>query len=182
MPFNLRVLSLQCTHSQEILHFGRTPFWALVNVYVCNCARICMCVFSVCMRVTMKLPDQMCRSLGCAEWRVAPSLTLQTLNNAHRFLQLMSSLYRAHTVRALLTVSIRASISGEQIFLWVCWHQTKDLIQNANQHRVPELVPVCSCHKLESDSFSGSGWSTFKSAGFFFFFVAVNFPSDTWAL
>lgn len=55
---------------------------------------VCVCV---CEQVTLTLPDQMCRSLDCAEWWVAPSLTLQTWNNAHRSLQLMSSLYREHT-------------------------------------------------------------------------------------
>lgn len=83
----------------------------------------------VCVQVTLKLPDQMCRSLDCAEWWVAPSLTLQTCNKAHRSLQLMSSLYREHAASAssLPTVSIKASISGEQSFLCLRWHQTKEL-------------------------------------------------------
>ncbi len=91
-----------------------------LHVHVCVCA---------CVQVTLTLPDQMCRSLDCREWWVAPSLTLQTWNNAHRSLQLMSSLYREHTERAstLPTVSIRASISGEQSFLCSCWRRTKEL-------------------------------------------------------
>lgn len=38
------------------------------------------------------------------------------------------------------------------------------MIQNANQHRVPEVVPVCLCHKVESDRFFGSGWSRHRNA------------------
>lgn len=97
---------------------------ALVNVYVCQHLHV-----HVFVQVTLKLLDQMCRSLYCGECWVAPSLTLQTWNNAHRSLHLMSSLYREHIERAstLPTVSIRASISGEQSFLCLCWHWTKEL-------------------------------------------------------
>lgn len=59
--------------------------------------------------------------------QAAPSLTLQTLNNVHRSLQLMSPPHRAHGVRALPAVSIRSSVSGEQSFLCLGWHRTKDL-------------------------------------------------------
>ena len=111
---------------------------ALVNVYVClyaTFACVCACLFYLCVcvcvgvQVTLKLPHQMCRSLDCVEWWVAPSLTLQTCNKAHRSLQLMSSRYREHAARAssLPTVSIKASISGEQSFLCSCWHRTKEL-------------------------------------------------------
>lgn len=71
----------------------------------------------------------------------------------------MSSLYREHTERAsaLLTVSIRVSITGEGAFYACAGAGPKNLIQNANQHRVPEVAPVCLCHKVESDRFFGSG-------------------------
>lgn len=78
----------------------------------------------------------------------------------------MSSLYRERTARAstLPTVSIRASITGDRAFYACAGVGPRNLIQNANQHRVPEVVPVCLCHKVESDRFLGSGWSRLKNA------------------
>lgn len=129
-----RALTIQCMHDQpgDYVHLGSwVPFvhwwmFRFVSMPTFACARACLCVY---VQVTLKLPDQMCKSLDCAEWWVAPSLTLQTWNNAHRSLQLMSSLYSEHIERAssLPTVSIKASISGEQSFLCSCWRRTKKL-------------------------------------------------------
>lgn len=90
----------------------------------------------------------------------ALSLTLQTLNNAHRSLWLMSPLHREHSARTLPVVSIRASVSGEQSFLCPCWHQTRELDTKCKSALSSRrwLQSVCVTRwKVESDSFCGSG-------------------------
>lgn len=164
--------------SQEIMHvafvhwrmftFSSMPAfacaWMCVSPTVCVSPIVCVYV-CVCAQVTLKLPDQMCRSLDCAEWWVAPSLTLQTLNNAHRSLQLMSSLYREPTVRALPTVSIMSSIAGERSVLGLRWRRTKELDAKCKSASGTwGGSSFCLCHKAEIDSFPGSGWSTFRKA------------------
>lgn len=67
----------------------------------------------------------------------ALSLTLQTLNNAHRSLRLMSPLHREHRVRALPVDSIRASYLGSRAFYARAGTRPENLIQNANQHWAP---------------------------------------------
>lgn len=89
----------------------------------------------------------------------ALSLTLQTLNNAHRSLRLMSPLLREHGVRALPAVSIRASVSWEQSFLCLRWHRTRELDTKCksalSSWRWLQSDFVTRC-KEESDSFSAS--------------------------
>lgn len=166
------VYPTQCTQDQPG-HYAcslcsLTDVYVFFNASISMCMNVCesKCVFvCVCAQVTLKLPDQMCRSLDCAEWWVAPSLTLQTLNNAHRSLQLMSSLYKEPTLRALPTVSIRSSIAGEWSVLGLRWRRTKELDAKCKSASGTwGGSSFCLCHKAETDSFPGSGWSTFRKA------------------
>lgn len=90
--------------------------------------------------------------------RAALSLTLQTLNNVHRSLRLMSPPYRAHGGRALPAVSIRSSVSGEQSFLCLRWHRTRELDTKCKSALSSLRWLQCVCvTRWWCDSFRASG-------------------------
>lgn len=90
--------------------------------------------------------------------RAALLLTLQTSNNVHRSLRLMSSPHRAHGVRALPAVSIRSSVSGEQSFLCLRWHRTRELDTKCKSALSSLRWLQCVCvTRWWCDSFRGSG-------------------------
>lgn len=92
----------------------------------------------------------------------ALSLTLQTLNNAHRSLRLMSPLHREHSARGF---NQGLGIWGAELFMPVLAPDQRTWYKMQISIGFLEVAPVCLCHKVEGGEWQFPWIRTQKADG-----------------